>query len=202
MNICKKHLKDNILIYIFLSLVFIVGISAGAITINMVDAGQKKGLVTFLDSFIKVINGKDVNNVMLIKQSFKNNLQTFALLWFLGVTIIGIPLVIGLVALRGFILGFTVGFIVRELGFKGFMLSAFAVIPQNIIFIPWIIASGAIALMFSVRFIKNKLGKNIKGSYVNDLIMYTLMMGILFLTSLSGSIIEAYITPVLMKIVS
>ena len=179
-----------------------VGISSGAITTNMIDVDQKKELVNFLDSFLKVINEKDIDNVILIKESLKNNLQTFALMWFLGATIIGIPLVIGLVILRGFIIGFTVGFIVKELGFKGILFSTIAILPQNIIFIPWIIFSSALSLMFSIRFIKNKFNKSANSNYGNSLISYSVIMGILFIMSIAGTIIEAYITPIFMKLIS
>lgn len=201
-NICKKHFKDNLLIYILLSLVFMVGISSGAITINMIDIEQKKELVKFLESFMKVINEENVDNLMLIKQSFKNNLQTFILLWILGISVIGIPLVICLVLLRGFIIGFTVGLVVKELAFKGFIFSVFSILPQNIIFIPWIIMSSALTLMFALRIIRNKLSKNTKTNYINEAMKYSIVMGGLFLMSLVGTVIESYITPIFMKLLS
>ncbi len=181
---------------------FMIGVSSGAITTSMIDAEQKKELVNFLNSFMKVINEKDIDSIVLIKQSLKNNLQTFALLWFLGATVIGIPLVIGLVLLRGFIIGFTVGFIVKELGFRGIVFSTIAILPQNIIYIPWIIFSSALALIFAIRFIKNKFNKGSQSNYGNVLISYSLIMGILFIVSIAGTLIEAYITPILMKLVS
>ena len=179
-----------------------VGISSGAITINMIDVEQKKELVKFLESFLKVISEEDVDNLMLIRQSFKNNLQTFILLWFLGISIIGIPLVIGLVLLRGFIIGFTVGLVVKQLAFKGFIFSVFSVLPQNIIFIPWIIMSSALTLMFALRIIRNKLSKNTKTNYINEAMKYSIVMGGLFLMSLVGTVIESYITPIFMKLLS
>ena len=190
------------LIYIILTIVFMIGISSGAITINMINAEQKRELVKFLQSFFKLINEDEIDNILLIKQSFKNNLQTFVLLWFLGISIIGIPLVIALVLLRGFAIGFTVGFAVKELGLKGVVFSVFSIVPQNIIFIPWIIISSTFTLIFSIRFIKDKLTKNSKGTYINSVMMYTLIMSILFIISLSGTIIEAYISPMFMKFVS
>lgn len=201
-NRIKKHFESNMLIYIILSIIFMIGISSGAITINMIDVEQKKELVKFLESFFKLINEDSVDNLMLIKQSFKNNLQTFILLWILGISIVGIPLVIALVLLRGFVIGFTVGFVVKELGFKGIIFSIFSILPQNIIFIPWIIVSSAFTLIFSIRFIKDKFTKAYNGNYINSAMVYTLIMSILFVISLSGTIIEAYITPILMRFIS
>lgn len=201
-NICKKHFKDNILIYSFLIIALMIGISSGAITISMINAEQKKELMKFLNSFLKIVSENDVDNMMLVKQSFKNNIQTFITLWFLGISIIGIPLIIGLVLLRGFIIGFTVGFIVKELGFKGFLFSVFSILPQNIVFIPWILISSAFALIFAISFIKSKISKSIKGNYINEVMVYTLIMSILFITSLFGTVIESYITPIFMKLIS
>lgn len=201
-NMCKKHFKDNILIYVFLIIALMIGISSGAITISMINAEQKKELMKFLNSFLKIMSENDVDNAVLVKQSFKNNIQTFITLWFLGISVIGIPLIIGLVLLRGFIIGFTVGFIVKQLGFKGFLFSIFSILPQNIIFIPWVIISSAFALMFSISFIKSKINKSMKGNYINEVMIYTLVMSILFIISLSGTIIESYVTPIFMKLIS
>lgn len=179
-----------------------IGISSGAITINMIGVEQKKDIIKFLESFFKIISENDVDNAILIKQSLKNNLQTFILLWFLGITIIGIPLIIGLVLIRGFVIGFTVGFIVKELGIKGFVFSVFSILPQNIFFIPWIIASGVCSLMFAIKFIKSKFNKNNKSSFFSETILYTITMSSLFLISLIGTLVESYVTPIFMKLIS
>lgn len=181
---------------------FMIGISSGAITINMIDADRKKEIIKFLESFFKLINENNVDNVILVKQSLKNNIQTFILLWFSGVSIIGIPLVVGLVLVRGFVIGFTVGFIVNELGVKGFVFSVFSILPQNIFFIPWIIISSAYSLSFAIKFIKGKFSKKNKVNFINEATKYTIAMSILFLISLVGTVIESYVTPIFMKLIS
>ncbi len=201
-NICKKHIKDNILIYILLTMTLMIGISSGAITINIIDLDQKKEIIKFLESFFKMISKNNVDNTILVKQSLKNNIQTFILLWFLGVSIIGIPLIIGLVLVRGFVIGFTVGFIVNELGIKGFIFSVFSILPQNIFFIPWIIISSAYSLIFAIKFIKGKFNKNNKGNYANEVIKYTITMVMFFSISIIGTMIESYVTPIFMKLIS
>ncbi|AFS78413.1 stage II sporolation protein M [Gottschalkia acidurici 9a] len=198
----KKHVKDNVLLYFALIIVFMIGISSGAITINMLKGTQKEELIKFLDSFFKVINENDVDNILLVKQSFKNNLQTLIMIWFLGITVIGIPLVAGVVLLRGFVVGFTVGFLVKELGLKGFLFSILSILPQNIFLIPWIIASSVVSIGFSIKIIKSRTNKSNKFVFLNELTRYSIVIGILFLISIIGILIESYATPMFMKLIS
>lgn len=201
-NICKKHIKDNILIYILLSAAFMVGISSGAITINMISVDQKQEIIKFLESFLKLISENNVDSAMIVKQSLKNNLQSLIILWFLGITIIGIPLIVAFVVLRGFVIGFTVGFIVKQLGIKGFIFAMFSILPQNIFFIPWIIASSTCSIVFAIKLLKNKLSKNNKSNFISNTTIYTIAMSTLFLISLVGTLVESYVTPIFMKLIS
>ena len=48
-----------------------------------------------------------------------------------GLTVIGAPVVLGIVFLRGFVLGFTIGFIIDELYVRGLILSLSSVLPTT-----------------------------------------------------------------------
>lgn len=178
-----------------------IGISAGAIMVNVLDNSEKQEMISFLDSFFKVLNQNNIDSFELFKQSLINNIQTLFLVWVLGITVIGIPIVILIVILRGFIIGFTVGFLINELGFKGFLFSSLAILPQNIFVIPGIIIISAFSISFSLRIVINKFSKNKRYRFSTEIIKYSLSVASLFTFLLAGSIIEAYITPTLMKLI-
>ncbi len=81
---------------------------------------------------------------ILYQSILDNVLKTAALLFVLGLTVIGAPLVLGIVFLRGFVLGFTVGFLIQETSLNGLILAAAAVLPpHNVVAVPAImIAAG------------------------------------------------------------
>ena len=89
-----------------------------------------------------------------------DNMRQIAILWVLGVTIIGIPFIYILIGVRGFITGFTSGFIIEYLGLKGVLFSAMTILPKELIIIPCLIALGVNGINFSMGIIKNKSNKD------------------------------------------
>jgi stage II sporulation protein M len=196
-----KHINNNFLLYFLLVLFLMIGISAGAITVSVIDNSQKQEMISFLNSFFKILNQNNVDSFILLKHSLLNNVQTLFFIWLLGIIVIGVPLVMGIVMLRGFIIGFTVGFLVNELGFKGFVFSILAILPQNIFVIPGIIIISAISISFSLKTIKNKINRKNRYNFTAELIRYSLITVSLSILLILGSLIEAYITPVFMKLI-
>ncbi len=197
-----EHFKNNFFLYFISILCLMIGICAGAITIKIIDEGQKKEILNFLDSFFKIINENDINSFELLKQSFVNNFQTIMLLWFLGIIVIGVPVILGILALRGFIIGFTVGFLFEGFGFKGFLFAVFAVLPQNFFVIPSLVIISVISTKFSIMIIKNKMRKNIRYNFFSAITSYTINIILISSLLVLGSFVEAYITPIFMKLIS
>ena len=54
--------------------------------------------------------------------------------------------------MKGMVIGFTVGFLVNQMGWNGFLLSFVSVLPQNFIIIPVFIMTATIV---GFNFIKN-----------------------------------------------
>ncbi|WP_202710889.1 stage II sporulation protein M [Sporosalibacterium faouarense] len=198
----NRHFRENFFIYFVSILSLMIGVSVGAITIKILNTNQKHELISFLDSFFKVLNESSISSLDLLKQSLFNNLQTVLLIWILGIIVIGIPVIIGVLIMRGFVIGFTVGFLIEGFGFKGFLFAIFAVLPQNIFIIPSILIISVIAFKFSIVIIKNKIKKAPRYNFMNRVSKYSI--SILMISSLMviGSIVEAYITPIFMRLIS
>ncbi|SDY49046.1 stage II sporulation protein M [Proteiniborus ethanoligenes] len=199
-GIIYKDVKENFILYFLLVLALMIGISAGAITISVLSKDQSQSLISFLDSFFKVLNQEKIDSLILLKQSILNNIQTIILVWILGLTVIGAPIVFVIIALRGFIVGFTVGFLINELGFKGFVFSLLTILPQNIFVIPGMIALSVLSINFAIKIItsKRRIGKN--SSFLSELTRYSIHASILSLFLFIGSLVEAYITPTFMQL--
>ncbi|WIV10978.1 stage II sporulation protein M [Proteiniborus sp. MB09-C3] len=199
-DIVYKNIKDNFILYFLLVLALMIGISAGAITINVLNEEQSRSLISFLDSFFKVLSQEKIDSLTLLKHSFVNNFQTIILIWILGITVIGLPIVIFIVVLRGFIVGFTVGFLINELGLKGFTFSMLTILPQNIFVIPGIVALAVLSINFSIKIVTSKTKRGIKFSFMSELTRYSISTAILSLLIIMGSLVEAYVTPIFMKL--
>ena len=104
-----EYFRENSTILFILIVIFIIGIASGALTASTLNNSQKGELFTYINGFLEA-KSMSITHVELFRQIFFNNAKLILALWFLGVTIVGIPLIIGLIGFKGFTIGFTVGF--------------------------------------------------------------------------------------------
>lgn len=197
-----NHVKSNLALYFLVCTFFAVGVAAGAFTVRALDDVQKQALIKYLQGFFQILTSKNIDSSAVLIQSIKNNIQTVFVIWILGITVIGIPVTILIIGIRGFIIGFTVGFLINGLGSKGLIFTLLAILPQNIIIIPCLIAISVVSLSFSLMIIKNKMAKRWTNNYWQKFLSYSILIIALFVTTILGSLIEAYIVPVFIRLIS
>jgi len=196
-----EHIIRNIRLYLGLLIAFAVGICAGAFTVNGLGANQAQELRNYLEGFLNLLGNQDINNGELFKSSFLESIKIALLLWVLGVTIIGIPFIFLAVGIRGFIVGFSSGFISSVLGIKGIVFILLTVIPKEIIILPCILCLGVTGINFSFSIIKRKKNsvssQSLKTSFVSYLLLGLLLMVIIT----CGVLVEAYVSSSLAKLI-
>jgi stage II sporulation protein M len=177
-----------------------MGVIFGAIVVNSMSITQKEDLFYYLSQFFgQISNGKVADNNDLFMQSFLHNSKFIGLMWILGISIIGLPVILILLFIKGMVVGFTVGFLVNQMGMKGFLLAFVSILPQNLITIPIFIMMAAFSVIFSMRMIKKQFMKK----YAQPVLPYfkkyifALLISIVFISAASG--IEAFLSPWLMK---
>ncbi|APH04526.1 stage II sporulation protein M [Bacillus weihaiensis] len=198
----KHHLKEHSSIYLFVFVLFLMGVIFGAIIVNSMNLSQKEDLYYYLNRFFgQVAEGNVASSTEMFQQSFFHNLKYLGLMWILGISIIGLPVILIMLFIKGMVVGFTVGFLVNQLSLKGFLLSFVTVMPQNVLLIPAFVIMSAVAISFSLKLIKQlfvKKGTNFETpfSFFTRYGMVFIFIGVL---AVIASGFEAYISPYLMK---
>ncbi|MFT8322319.1 MAG: stage II sporulation protein M [Bacillus sp. (in: firmicutes)] len=199
-NILANHFREHSSIYLFVVVLFLMGVIFGAVVVNSLTLTQKEDLFYYLSQFFgQVSDGKVADSKDLFIQSFSHNSKFIGLMWLLGISIIGLPVILILLFIKGMVVGFTVGFLVNQMGWNGFLLSFVSILPQNIIVIPIFIISATLSVAFSFKMIRQQFIKKM-GEPMLPLFgryMFLLLIAFLFLATAAG--IEAYISPMLMK---
>lgn len=196
------HIKSNYKRYFLLLVAFVIGVSAGAFTVNGLSAIQRAELANYFQGFLQLLDKQSIDSSELFKVSLLENGRFVLLLWILGVTIIGIPFIFVLVGVRGFITGFSSGFVIKILGFKGIIFTLCALIPKEIIIIPCIIALGVNGMNFSMNIIKSRSIKHIsKEGLKTSFFSYCFVTMFFCFLILTGILVEAFITPVFIRII-
>lgn len=197
----RKHLADNIWIYLIVIIMFILGISAGALTVNNVDEVSKADAKAYIEGFLALTSNNGLQSSYILKQSIKFNLYFTICMFFSGLVYLGILIIPILVAFRGFCIGFSIAFLTGNLGNNGFLLSLCSVLPQNIIYVPVIIVMGVIGMNYSLRALKSKYFKKF-GTAPELFASYAFSVLILLILLVSGCITEAYITSFIVKAIT
>lgn len=139
------HVADNSAKYFLLILFYIAGIAAGAVFANSLPAEKSDELMGIISGFCTGISDGEIRAGETFVQSITNNLKTVTLLYISSISVYLIPLIYLHMAARGFVIGFTVGFMSVFFGLKGFLFVFVSVLPQSIILIPTIMAMSVLS---------------------------------------------------------
>lgn len=194
------HMREHASIYLFTIVLFLMGVIFGAIVVNSLNFSQKQDLYYYLTQFFgQVSKGEFASAHYMFRQSYFHNLKYVGFMWVLGISIIGLPLILILLFLKGVVVGFTVGFLVNQMGWQGFLLSVVSVLPQNFIVIPAFIVMGAVSVSFSLKMVRNQFMKRMHEPIFPMIMSYTFVMAVISALLLASASLEAYVSPVVMK---
>ncbi|MBS3970650.1 MAG: stage II sporulation protein M [Clostridia bacterium] len=200
LKIWFNHIRDHMVLYIITILMFIGGSSLGAYTVSTLNESQLQELVDYFDYFLKGLTNWNVNSVIVTQDAILNNLKFIFLTWTLGLTVIGIPVILLIVAFKGFIMGFTVGFLILQKDFTGMLIAIFAVLPQNFFYVPSLMICAVAAITFSLCLLRGTMGGR-KLSISHMFINYILLLLIFCFFTIIGGLLEGYGAPLTMKII-
>ncbi|ADI01275.1 stage II sporulation protein M [Syntrophothermus lipocalidus] len=200
-NLVKQHIVRNAWQYTVISLVFLVGVMLGEINAANLAGGTRNHLIQIIDGFLKggVTASREGEGYRLFLTAFFNQTRAVGLIWFLGLTVIGVPFILAIIFFKGFSLGFTVGFLVREKAWLGGLISLASVFPQNLLYVPLTVAWAVIGINFSVYLVRGRFSRGL--ALGQGLVTYTGAMLLFLLILLLGAFIEAFLSPWLLSLV-
>ena len=193
-----NHFYENIKAYIIVIIIFIIGIVAGVIFINNTNETQSTEIQNYITSFINSLKQDyHIDKLELLKKSLGDNFILILTMWFIGSTVIGIPIIFGIVLFRGFCIGYTVSSIIASLGVqKGLIFLFTTVFLQNLIFIPVVICMTVSCIRIYKSIMRDKRRENIK----LEIIRHTLFSIVLIIFLIVAALVESYISTNLLMI--
>lgn len=187
-----RHLYDNIKLYLIVIIILVIGITVGVVFINNINADGATEIKNYITDFINQIKqGYRVDTGELLKKSLSDNLILIVIMWLLGSTVVGIPIVLGIVLFRGFCIGYSVSAIIASLGVqKGILFFLTTMFLQNLIFIPVILCMTISCIKLYKSIMKDRRRENIKV----EIIRHTLVSIMLGLLLIIAAFIESYVS--------
>jgi len=191
-TVLHSHIANNKREYLIITILFFIGLILSIIVINNTNDETIMNISIYLNDLVNKI--KDYENIDLLKilnESIVHNITIAVILWFGASTIIGIPIVYGIIILKGFSIGCTISSFLAVFGtVNGTILSVSFMLLHNIIYIPSMFAISVSGVKLYKSIMKNKQRENIK----LEILRHTVFCMIMLIGVLISSIIETYIS--------
>lgn len=191
-TVILNHVKSNIKQYLFVTIIFILGIFLGVLFVNNSNNIQMENISKYINDYIGNFNKiKDINDIKLLTDDIKPNIILLLTLWFAGTTIIGLPIVLAAIVFKGFCLGYTISSITLTLGnIKSIIFVLLGLLFQNIFFVAGTLLVGVSSINICNSILKNKKVNNIK----IEILKHTIMCLIALLLIIIGCLIKVKIS--------
>lgn len=192
-----KKLKDKkqfIIIFVICTVAFIIGVLLPSI----LNEENRKIIQTSLNSFFDTIKNNQLKTNELLFKILTSNIIIDLILWLLGISIVGIPIVIILLGYKSLSLGFTISSIISTYKLNGVIKALIYIVPNIInLFIFFVISYYSISfslMLFNYLFRKKEYNKRI---IVNR---YLKLLVISIIILIFSSVIETYVVPKLFSL--
>lgn len=192
-----RHIYASWWVYLLVGSCFLVGLFFGFWGMTSLEQKQASSLSKLFEEGLLHFE-ENFNFSASARQAVFKNTINLGKIFLMGLTIIGLPLILVIIFTRGFVLGFTIEFLLQEKAWRGGVLALLAVLPPNLLSLPAYLLGAVMAINFSLYLIRGSSQKNIKMSQC--LVEYLLVMLSLSIFMLGSALIEGYFSPIFIKL--
>ncbi len=189
--ISKNLRKQKKIYYILIGLAFI-GILFGLIFVFLISDENK----ILLNSRIQSFFDSDIDSFQNFFKCLFNNFILILLIWILGISIVGIPLILIILVFKSFIFGFSISSLISTFGIKGIIISLFHVVISKSIYLIIIILLSFYSISFSIKLLKSFFTKktiDFKESIRKYIKILLISLVVCFIISIYEGFISNYI---------
>lgn len=193
-NLKLKLTSKNL--FIFLISLSVVTVILGIIFYLLLSSNDKETVNNSLESYFTLKN--DYDYLRLLKEKLLNNTYNIFLIWVLGISVIGIPLVIFIYFAELFSVGFTLASIFSVYKIKGLFASFCYLFPSKVCYLIVIFFLTFFAIKISYKLIKQCFLKE-EISIKKEINRYLRILIIAFLAIIGISMLTVFIEPLFIK---
>lgn len=198
MDKLKKKTTSNKKIIVFLVGLFLIGLIAGSIFITIISKSDQALVKEYIKEFVNKADKNKLNYLEALKNASLSNGLFIVIVWLLGFSIIGIPIVIFMYFSKAFILGFSLSSFILQYKFKGLLLALIYFFPHHVVNILAYTLIMIYSLKISFILINSIIKKktiSFKAIMNRYLIVFAVSIGMVIVASLY----ECFVVPFLIR---
>lgn len=197
LNIIFEDLRKEKSIYYSLIAVVLISLIFGLLFITILKTSDKTLLTNNINNHFDLIKeGK--YNIDVLKNIVNNDLIGL-IIWILGFSVIGIPILIFILFYKGFILSFSITSLIYNFKIDGIFFSFIYVFPHLIINIIFYFILTYYSFKLSIKIIDTLINKKTFDFKKLKKYLIVLLISLLFLTL--SALYESYILPHIIKMI-
>lgn len=180
---------------------FVMGVVFGAMGVGALGAADRLELLNLvLGHFAGLRHGPSAGGSLpgAFVDLAGRYLSLIGLFWLLGLSVVGSLYGLAYLFYRGYAAGFAAGFLHAQLGWKGVLYAAAALLPHNLVAVLAIVLAAAGALDFALALVQGR-GRRSRSDFYRELGDYTRWMAGAALLAVVAALVEAVVTPLLMR---
>ena len=198
MDKLKNKTTSNKKIIVFLVGLFLIGLIAGSIFITIISKSDQALVKEYIKEFVNKADKNKLNYLEALKNASLSYGLFIVIVWLLGFSIIGIPIVIFMYFSKAFILGFSLSSFILQYKFKGLLLALIYFFPHHVVNILAYTLIMIYSLKISFILINSIIKKktiSFKAIMNRYLIVFAVSIGMVIVASLY----ECFVVPFLIR---
>lgn len=181
--------------YVFLGALLAAGALFGILLTGALTLEQQQELADGLNLyFAKLAGPAEADAWSAFRDSVLFYAKWLGLIWLLGLSVIGLPLVLALDFLKGMLIGFTAALLAEQLSWKGVLFFLAATGPQNALIVPALLIATVSAAKFARFIVKERLLRR-NGRLLPPFIAHSVVSLSMFMLIVFAALYEAHVAP-------
>lgn len=190
----KITIKHNKKVIFFLGIIAVIAIIFGSLFSVMLNESDKNLTLEYINNFFENIKNNNLNYILALKNGSISSLGFILIVWLLGVSIIGMPIVLFMYFSKFFVIGFSISSIIKGYGLKGCLLSFAYIFPHHIIYIIVYTILTVYSIKMSIKLISTIIKKD-KIDFKPIVNKYILVLLLSVIIAVLTLLFEVFITP-------
>ncbi|MBO8128856.1 MAG: stage II sporulation protein M [Peptococcaceae bacterium] len=196
-QICAASFHRYWVLYFLLILLLMAGGIFGTWSATGLAQDQASELQDQLTAIFETSGKASLNPTKIFENCLFRNVTLIGFVYIAGLSVIGIPVMLSLIFVRGFALGFAACLVISRRGLAGIPLVLTSLAPHNLLLIPALVFAGAASLSFSLLLIRRGFDPRIP--IARSFWQYTLFTLYATAVVITAAFIESFVTPYLLQ---